>query len=271
MNTLEKITIVKHQEVKEASKLYPVKLLERSIYFESKPVSLKKYLLREDKSGIIAEIKKQSPSLGIINKYVDVEKTSIGYMQAGASALSVLTDKTFFGGSVEDLKTARKYNYCPILRKDFMVSEYQIIESKSIGADVILLIAAILSKEEIIRFTDIAHSLGMEVILEIHGEDELDKVYHNVDVVGVNNRNLKTMKIDIQQSVNISTLLPKEMIKISESGIENVQTINQLKSYGYQGFLIGSYFMKQAQPHLACKEFIKALNNSKQLAATTLS
>jgi len=263
MNTLEKITQVKHQEVTEAKALYPIKLLERSLYYEAKPVSLKKYLLREDKSGIIAEIKKQSPSLGVINKYVDVEKTSIGYMQAGASALSVLTDKIFFGGSVDDLKTARKYNYCPILRKDFMVDEYQIIESKSLGADVILLIAAILTKNEIISFTDLAHSLGMEVILEIHGPDELDKVYDQVDVVGVNNRNLKTMKIDIQQSINMSELLPKHILKISESGIEKPETIHLLKSYGYQGFLIGSYFMKQSQPHIACKNFIKEINQYK--------
>jgi len=260
MNTLNKIIDYKRIETKEREALYPVKLLERSGYFNSTPVSLKKYVLREDKSGIIAEIKKQSPSMGVINKYVNVEKTSIGYMQAGASALSVLTDKHFFGGTSEDLITARKFNFCPILRKDFIINEYQIIESKSIGADAILLIAAVLSKQEIINLTDVSHALGMEVLLELHDADELDKMYHKVDVIGVNNRDLATMKIDINQSVLMSEFLPKEMVRVSESGIESVEAIIHLKKYGYKGFLIGSTFMKQPQPHLACKEFIKQLN-----------
>jgi indole-3-glycerol phosphate synthase len=267
MNILQKIIEHKRTEVQERASLYPIKLLERSEYFNSTPVSLKKYLLRKDKSGIIAEIKKQSPSMGIINKYVNIEKTSIGYMQAGASALSVLTDKAFFGGSYEDLITARKFNFCPILRKDFIINEYQIIESKSIGADAILLIAVVLSKEEIIKFTDLAHSLGMEVLLEVHGPNELDKAYYKVDMIGVNNRNLNTMKIDIQQSILMSELLPKDIIKISESGIDSVDSILKLKQYGYQGFLMGTNFMKQPQPHLACKEFIKELNNQSVIAS----
>lgn len=262
MTTLQKIIAHKRNEARELKSLYPIKLLERSNYFHSTPVSLKKYLLREDKSGIIAEIKKQSPSLGVINKYVNVEKTAIGYMQAGASALSVLTDKTFFGGSSDDLKIARKFNFCPILRKDFIVNEYQIIESKSIGADVILLIAAVLNKQEIIHLTDLAHSLDMEVLLELHGPDELNKIYHKVDIVGINNRDLNTMNIDIKQSLVMSELLPKELIKISESGIDSIETILQLKQHGYQGFLVGTNFMKQPQPHLACKEFIKELNET---------
>lgn len=261
MNTLQKIIEHKRMDVQERKEIYPIKFLERSVYFNSKPVSLKKFLLRKDKSGIIAEIKKQSPSMGIINKYVNIEKTSIGYMQAGASALSVLTDKTFFGGSSNDLIIARRFNFCPILRKDFIINEYQIIESKSIGADVVLLIADVLSKDEIIKFTDLAHTLGMEIILEVHGTDALDKVYDGVDVIGVNNRNLHTMKTDIQQSIIMSELLPKGIIKISESGIDSVNAILKLKQYGYQGFLIGTTFMKQPQPHLTCKEFIKALTN----------
>ena len=263
MQALKKIVEQKLKEVDERQSLYPNQLLERSIYFNSPTVSLSKYLLREDKSGIIAEIKKQSPSAGIINKYVNVEKTSIGYMQAGASALSILTDKTFFGGSSDDLIIARKFNFCPILRKEFIIDKYQIIESKSIGADAILLLAAILSKVQIIEFTDIAQSLGMEVLLELHGADELEKLYHKVNVVGVNNRNLNTMQIDINQSIIMSQLLPKHMIKISESGIDSIETIRNLKTYGYQGFLIGSQFMKHSQPNLACKEFITQLNNYK--------
>lgn len=260
MTILEKIIEHKRIEIAQREALYPVELLKQSNYYKSPTVSLSAYLQRTDKSGIIAEFKKQSPSAGVINKYLSVEKTSIGYMQAGASALSILTDKTFFGGSSEDLSIARRYNFCPILRKDFIINTYQITEAKSIGADAILLIAAVLTKEDIIQLTDFAHQLELEVLLELHHPDELSKIYEKVNVVGINNRDLNTMKIDIQQSFLMADLLPKNMIKISESGIENPQTIADLKKVGYQGFLIGSHFIKQPQPHLACKEFINQLS-----------
>ncbi len=267
MITLNDIIAYKRDQVQKNKDLYPVKLLETSVYFQPACVSLGKYLLRKDKSGIIAEIKKKSPSHGMINKYVDVEKTSIGYMQAGASALSILTDANFFGGSNSDLTTARKFNFCPILRKDFIIDEYQIIEAKSIGADAILLIAAVLSKHEIIGFTKLAHSLGLEVVLELHDESELEKCIDEVDVIGVNNRNLATMKIDIEHSIHMSHLLPTGKIKISESGIESAESISYLKNAGYSGFLIGSYFMRHALPHEACKNLIQnleKLNRSSQ-------
>ncbi len=260
MNTLEKIITHKKEEVSERRSLYPTRLLERSLYFETKPVSLTKYLKRSDKSGIIAEIKRHSPSKGYINKYVNVEKTSIGYMQAGASALSVLTDHTFFKGTSDDLMLARKFNFCPILRKDFIIDEYQIIESKAIGADAILLIAAVLTKSEIKTLSNSAHSLGMEVILEIHEQEELLKINDDINIIGVNNRNLKTMEIDLEQSFKLSALIPPAVVKISESGIEDPATIIKLKEYGYNGFLIGSYFMKHARPEEACKEFITLIN-----------
>ncbi len=262
MNTLEKIITHKRAEVEENKKLYPVKLLERSLYFTSTPVSLDKYLKRQDKSGIIAEIKKQSPSKGIINKYVNVEKTSIGYMQAGASAISVLTDRTFFGGSNDDLSIARKFNFCPILRKDFIVDEYQVIEAKSIGADAILLIAACLTKSEIVSLTEFAKSLGLEVLLEIHEECESEKIPGSITIVGVNNRDLKSLKINLDTSFRLIDKLPKEKTKVAESGIESVESILQLKQAGYSGFLIGSYFMKHPEPSLACKEFIASINNT---------
>ena len=263
MNTLEKIVIEKRKQVQEDKTLYPVELLETSIYFKSECVSLKKYLLREDKNGIIAEIKKQSPALGPINPHIKIEKLSIGYMQAGASALSVLTDKKFFGGSNADLTTARKFNFCPILRKEFIIDEYQVIEAKSIGADAILLIAAILSKSEIAQFTDLAHKLGMEVLLELHAEKELEKVYDGVDVIGVNNRNLETMKIDIATSRAMAKRIPAGFIKISESGIEDPKTVLELRQLGYNGFLIGGYFMKHPEPEKACAEFIQQINKLK--------
>ena len=263
MNALEKIVIEKRKQVMDEKQLFPVELLERSIYFKSECVSLKKYLLREDKSGIIAEIKKKSPALGAINPYVKVEKLSIGYMQAGASALSVLTDKKLFGGSNADLTTARKFNFCPVLRKDFVIDEYQVIEAKSIGADAVLLIAAILNREEIKHFTDLAHQLGMEVILELHAEQELEKIYEKVDVIGVNNRNLQTMQIDIATSRSMAELIPREFIKISESGIEDPLIVLELKQLGYNGFLIGSGFMKYPEPEKACAAFIQQINKLK--------
>jgi indole-3-glycerol phosphate synthase len=217
--------------------------------------------LRKDKSGIIAEIKKQSPSKGIINKYVNIEKTSIGYIQAGASAISVLTDKTFFGGCNQDLLTARKFNFCPILRKEFIINEYQIIEAKSIGADAILLIAACLTKNEIRSFTNLATSLGLEVLLELHDETEIEKITDKINIIGINNRNLKTLKIDLSTSFYLADKLPKEKTKVAESGIEIIESILKLKEIGYSGFLIGSYFMKHPEPSLACKEFITSLQN----------
>ncbi len=266
MDTLQTIIEYKKKEINEKKDLYPAKLLERSIYFNSPCVSFKKYLMRDDLAGIIAEFKRKSPSKGFINKYADVEKTTIGYMQAGASALSVLTDANFFGGKNEDLTTARKFNFCPILRKDFIIDEYQIIEAKSIGADVILLIAAVLEKEQIKNYTKLAMSLGMEVLLEIRGEDELDKIIPEIQVVGVNNRNLKTMQISLQTSLNIFSKLPKEAIKVSESGIKTAQQLFQLKEAGYNAFLMGESFMKHSRPEEACMQFIK---EAKQLIVSS--
>jgi len=259
MDILQEITAFKRKEVEERRSLFPVKLLEKSIYFNSTPVSLKKYLERSDLSGIIAEFKRKSPSKGFINKYADVERTTIGYMQAGASALSVLTDTNYFGGKAEDLNTARKYNFCPILRKDFTVDEYQVIEAKSMGADVILLIAAILSKEQIKTYSALAQDLGLEVLLEIHGEEELEKVAPGIQIVGINNRNLKTMEVSLKTSLDLVSKLPSQVIKVSESGISKAEQLVQLREAGFKGFLMGEFFMKHSRPELACAEFIKGL------------
>jgi indole-3-glycerol phosphate synthase len=258
MNILEEIVLHKRKEVNERKSLVPVKLLEQSIYFDTTPISLTKYLLREDKSGIIAEIKRKSPSAGIINAHLSIERTSIGYMQAGASALSILTDTHYFGGKNEDLTMARKFNYCPILRKDFVVEEYQILEAKSIGADAILLIAAALSPAEIRKLAAFAHSLGLEVLLEIHGRAEWEtNTDAGVGLIGVNNRNLKTMQVDVQTSFELVGLLPETVVKVSESGITNPQTLVELYQAGFRGFLIGERFMHHGRPELACAEFIQ--------------
>ena len=260
MDILDKILIHKTKEVGERKSLYPIKLLEKSIYFNSPSVSLKKYLLRKDKAGIIAEIKRKSPSKGVINQYISVERTSIGYMQGGASALSVLTDNEFFGGKNEDLSIARKFNYCPILRKDFIIDEYQVIEAKSIGADVILLIANVLNPLRIKELAKLARSLSLEVILEVRDRIEMmDSLNEYIDIVGVNNRNLKDFSVDLSRSFEMASFIPKEILKISESGISTVKVIHELKNVGYHGFLIGDAFMQHSRPEIACTNFIKKM------------
>ena len=259
MNILDEIIQYKYDEVEENRSLYPVKLLERSIYFKTKPVSLKRYLLRMDKCGIIAEFKRRSPSKGTINEYASVEEVSIGYMQAGASALSVLTDKKFFGGSNNDLTVARKFNYCPVLRKDFIIDEYQVIEAKSVGADVILPIAEVLTGVQINKLAGLAKSFGLEVIMEMHDEEGLGKLNENIDIVGVNNRNLKNFSVDFKTSLSLAEKIPENFIKISESGIGDPETINELKAAGYNGFLIGETFMRTSRPEKTCARFINSI------------
>lgn len=260
MNILEKIIVHKRKEVEEKKSLVPVKMLEQSTYFGGKPLSMKKYLLREDKSGIIAEFKRKSPSEGVINTQAKVEKTSIGYMQAGASALSILTDTQFFGGKNEDILLARKYNFCPIIRKDFIIDEYQILETKSLGADTVLLIASALTPAEVKTLAAFTKSFGMEVLLEVHNEKELKEyITDDVDMVGVNNRNLGTFETAVQTSIDLASMIPDVFVKISESGIKSPETIVELRQYGYRGFLMGTYFMKYSRPEKACEEFIEKL------------
>jgi indole-3-glycerol phosphate synthase len=257
---LQEIIENKRKKVEQQKQLYPTKLLEQSMYFDSNCVSLSHYLTRKDKSGIIAEFKRKSPSKGVINAYADVMQTTLGYMQAGASALSVLTEQDFFMGKNEDLTIARNANYCPILRKDFTIDEYQIIEAKSIGADAILLIAAALEKDEIKTLYQLAKSLELEVLFEIHGKDELDKVPDSDLIIGVNNRNLKTMQVDLKTSFEIVNELPKNSLLVSESGLSNVEDVKRLKEAGYQGFLMGEYFMRTPNPAEALKQFVSKLN-----------
>ncbi len=230
MDILDKIVAHKRKEVAERQELYPVKLLERSLYFETPVVSMKKYLLREDKTGIIAEFKRRSPSRGAINPYAKVEKVSIGYMQAGASALSVLTDEHFFGGGNADLMEARKFNYCPILRKDFTVDEYQLFEAKSIGADAILLIAECLEADKLKALARRARELGLEVLMEVHSAEQLRKYNEYVDLVGVNNRNLQDFTVSIRTSLELFDAIPAAAVKVSESGISDPGFILILKA-----------------------------------------
>jgi len=262
MDILQKIIANKKETVKERKDLYPTRLLEKSIYFDSPTVSMRQYLKRSDLSGIIAEFKRKSPSKGMINAYAQVEKVSIGYMQAGASALSVLTDEAFFGGPNADLTTARKFNFCPILRKDFIIDEYQIIEARSIGADAILLIAAALTPKETERLARFAQSMRLEVLLEVHSLEEL-KSHANpfVDLLGVNNRDLKSFDVKLELSLDLASQIPSSFTKISESGIRTPKDVIVLKRHGYEGFLIGENFMRHSRPEDACSIFIEKIKN----------
>jgi indole-3-glycerol phosphate synthase len=261
MDILQKIVAHKRKEVEKDKSLYPIKLLEQSIFFDSPCVSLGEYITREDKVGIIAEFKRKSPSKGAINLYASPEEVSIGYMQAGASAISVLTDNHFFGGSKDDLKVVRKFNYCPILRKEFIIDEYQILEAKSMGADAILLIASILSENEIEKFAKLAKSLGLEILFEVHDEEEIGKYREEIDLIGVNNRNLKTFNTDFRYSIDMFSKLPSDAIKISESGINDANVVKELIAIGYDGFLIGEYFMASGSPGEHCAKFINSVKS----------
>ena len=257
---LDEIIFFKRGEVSECKELYPSKLLQKSIYFESDTVSFKSYICRKDLSGVIAEFKRKSPSNGNINEHAKVEAISIGYMQAGAAALSILTDEHFFGGYAADLTEARKFNYCPILRKDFIIDEYQVIESKSIGADAILLIAAALSPDEIKSLAALADSLGLEVLLEVRCKEEMETCLNeHIDVIGVNNRDLTSFTVDIDVSMKLIKHIPEDLVKISESGISDPKIAHGLQQAGYDGLLMGERFMKSSRPHIACAEFINEL------------
>lgn len=261
MDILDKIISHKYKEIEEKKSLTPVKRLEQSIYFDTPTVSLKHYVSRPDLHGIIAEIKRKSPSRGDINPYVNVERVSIGYMQAGASALSILTDEHFFGGKNEDLTLARRMNYCPILRKEFIIDEYQIIEARSIGADAILLIAACLYPKEIKQLAAFAHSIGLEVLMEVHDQNELDRsLNEHIDLVGVNNRNLKNFTVDIQTSLDLADKIPAEFVKVAESGISDPKEVLRLREAGFKGFLMGQRFMETSRPEKACTQFIDQLS-----------
>jgi len=259
MDILEKIVAHKISEVEKQKTLVTVKMLEEIPTFHRTPFSLKKQLLKENSSGIIAEFKRKSPSKGIINDQVTAPEVTQGYQNAGASGVSILTDYHFFGGNSEDLKSSRQILDIPILRKEFIIDEYQIIEAKALGADVILLIAECLEEKQIKHFTKLARSLDMEVLLELHSAEQLAKITEWPDMIGVNNRNLATFQVSIENSLLLAEHLPEHVIKISESGLSNPQSIQELKKAGFKGFLIGENFMAQPKPGLACAEFIQKI------------
>ena len=257
---LDRIVTDKHTEVALRKQLIPIKQLEHSVLFEHHSPSLSTRLINST-SGLITEHKRRSPSKDCINQNLNVQDVAKGYETAGACGMSVLTDMKYFGGSLEDLLNSRASCEIPLLRKEFIIDTYQIVEAKAYGADVILLIAAILSRDEIQAFSRLAQSLGMEVLLEIHNEDELQKsIMPSLNMIGVNNRNLKTFEVSLETSRTLSGLIPDEFVKISESGIRTVEDIKSLQPYGYKGFLIGESFMKTENPGAAAADFINLLN-----------
>ena len=260
MDILSKIVKDKYKEVDLKKSLIPASQLEQSVLFSRKGASLA-VTLRNSSTGIIAEHKRRSPSKSTINQNTNVGQVAKGYEKGGVCGMSVLTDIKYFGGSLEDLLLARASVKMPLLRKEFIIDEYQILEAKAYGADVVLLIAAVLSREEIKTFSELAKSLGLDVLLEIHNEEELHKsIMPSLDMLGVNNRNLKTFEVNLETSKSLSELIPNDFVKVSESGISSIEAIQDLKQYGYQGFLIGENFMKTNNPGQSAKTFIEKLH-----------
>ncbi|MFW9623438.1 indole-3-glycerol phosphate synthase TrpC [Bacteroides graminisolvens] len=253
-----------------ANKRFEVDLQKQSISLEQLQNSLEttvkqrslKEALKSSSSGIIAEFKRRSPSKGWINRKAQAENIVPGYANAGASAVSILTDEKFFGGNLKDIKDARPLIDIPILRKDFIVDEYQLYQAKIIGADAVLLIAAALKKEELHALAAKAHELGLEVLLEIHSVEELKYINANMDVIGINNRNLGTFFTDVENSFRLAEQLPSDAVLVSESGISDPATVKRLQKAGFKGFLIGENFMKTDNPELALKSFIEDLNTN---------
>ncbi|MEA4850388.1 MAG: indole-3-glycerol phosphate synthase TrpC [Paludibacter sp.] len=259
MTILDKIIESKRSEIASRKISAPLSALVNAPLYRRKCLSMKESLLNSE-SGIISEFKRKSPSLGWINEEADVVEVAAGYSAAGASGISILTDSEFFGGSPLDIMAARQFVACPVLRKDFMIDEYQLYEAKAMGADVVLLIAAALTVKQTLELASKAHELGLEVLLEVHNEQELGHANDFVDMLGVNNRNLKTFEQNIQTSFDLAALIPDQFVKVSESGISKTETVRELRAVGYKGFLMGENFMKEENPASVLVNFISSLN-----------
>lgn len=262
MNILDTIIAQKRKEVEQLKRNTSVADLERGPFFKKNTASLVQSLSEKNSTGIIAEFKRKSPSKGVINGQAGVEDVISAYEANGASGISVLTDHEFFGGSLADLQKAAIITNTPLLRKDFMIDEYQLYEAKAYGASVILLIAACLSITDVKQLARTAKDIGLEVLLEIHNHEELEHISDEVDIVGVNNRNLRSFEVQLETSADLSKSIPGGKLKISESGIHKIEDVVYLKQYGFDGFLIGENFMKQEDPGAAFQLFIQELKST---------
>lgn len=259
MHILDKIVAHKRKEVEIHKLMVSINELERSTLFNKTKINVKQAF--ENGGGIIAEFKRKSPSKPQINLEARSQNIVTGYEKAGATASSILTDEYFFGGSKDDITDIREQVSLPILRKDFIIDEYQILEAKAIGADIILLIAEILTKDEVQLFAKLANSLNLSILFEIHTVRHLDKFDNHIDMIGVNNRDLTTFEVDYSHSLQLFKRLPSDVIKISESGISKIEIIKELRACGYNGFLIGEAFMKSKDPAAICHKYVEALNS----------
>lgn len=263
MHILDKIASFKKQLIAHKKQVVSIQELEKMQCYERHCIKLATSI-KESDFGIIAEHKRRSPSRPEINFNTNVFEVAADYETAGASGMSVLTEQKFFGGSLEDLLLCRSVSELPLLRKDFIVDAYQIFESKAHGADAILLIAACLNPEEVKQYSRLARELGMQSILEVHNLEELKRfICDTVDIIGVNNRNLKTFEVNLDISHQLIEHIPENFVKISESGIKHEQDILDLKSIGYDGFLLGEHFMKTDDPGGGAARFIHSLNQLK--------
>jgi indole-3-glycerol phosphate synthase len=261
MNILDTIIAHKKQEVAERKLIAPATTLEKQALYNRRAWSLKAFLSDKTKTGIIAEFKRKSPSRGIINDAADVVAVTKAYTNNGAAGLSVLTDKYFFGGSAGDLIKAR-VNEIPILRKEFVIDEYQVVEARAMGADAVLLIAACLTPAKVRSLAAFAKNLELEVLLELHAEEELEHICTDTEIIGINNRNLKTFEVNIERSLRMAGKIPFNKIKVAESGISSVESIRLFKENGFNGFLIGENFMKEKDPAIAFAEFVQQLKEN---------
>ena len=257
MNILDQIIEHKYKEVAWRKELVPIEVLKKSKYFNRSTISLKSKLQSE--AGIIAEFKRKSPSKGIIRAKAEVTTITKAYELAGASACSILTDEQYFDGKDQDILNVRDLLNISILRKEFIIDPYQIVEAKSIGADLILLIAECLTHDQVNEFTKQAHDVGLEVLMELHFPEELEKWNPDIDLLGINNRNLKSFETGIHRSLEIAPSLPKESIWVSESGLQGSAELRALMEVGYRGFLIGETFMKADEPGAVCANFVTDL------------
>lgn len=259
MNILEKIVARKKEEVEAAKEKVSLKQLQYYRHYHDKVPSFRESILSAGSNGIIAEFKRQSPSKGDIHAGAIVDDIIPGYAKAGVSGISILTDTDFFGGHNNDLTKGRDLCQLPIIRKEFIIDPYQVYEAKAIGASAILLIGAILNRQQALELASLANSLEMEVLFEIHDEAELELLNSYIQLVGINNRNLKTFEVDLEQSIRLAAQLPGDMVPIAESGIGSAEAYFHLRSAGFKGFLMGEYFMKEKNPAAACQAFCEKI------------
>ena len=255
---LSEIIANKRFEVDLQKQAISIEQLQEGIS-EAPAIRSMKQALASSKSGVIAEFKRRSPSKGWIKQEARPKEIVPSYAMAGASALSILTDEKFFGGSLKDIRTARPLVEIPILRKDFIIDEYQLYQAKIVGADAVLLIAAALELEKCNELTNAAHSLGLEVLLEIHSSEELAYINKEIDMVGINNRNLGTFFTNVENSFRLAGQLPQDAVLVSESGISDPEIVKRLRAAGFRGFLIGETFMKTEQPGETLQNFLQAI------------